>query len=104
MEEFTSPLKKWPGGFSLPAYDDFTGEMWNAWKAAVEKSPDDTINRLYCYAGLKLIDAYGKWAFETPLKEVQSWEKAPGDEKMRFVSWLGRTMQEYINELINPKG
>jgi hypothetical protein len=82
---FTSSLTKWPGSFSLPGYDDFDGEMWDAYREIMDSGmADDTINRRFCYAGLALIDKFGTWEMETiALSEMQTWAKDKKAEKDR---------------------
>lgn len=104
MEKFISPLQKWAGSFELPDYDDFTGADWNTWRDAFQSAPDDTLNRRMCYAGLTLIKKVGKWDLAIPLAEVEAWKNKPADERLRLVSWLGRSINIYIDELIDPKG
>lgn len=105
MITFTSPLKKWPGSFSLPDYDDFDGQMWDAYRKSMDGDMDDTINRRFCYAGLALIDKFGTWEMENiTLAEMQAWAKDKKAERMRLVSWVGSTIGSYIGELVDPKG
>jgi hypothetical protein len=103
-ELFVSPLDRWPGKFLLPPLDDFNGEHWAVWRTAVSEAPGDNINRLYCYAGLRLIDSLGSWQINTPIADIIKWQDDPKAERMRLVGWLGRSMNGYINELIDPKG
>jgi hypothetical protein len=82
---------------------------------------------LYCYAGLELIKAAGEWnitvlaenspsqeddsvdgieyeeRIRLPLEEVQAWEKAPEDERIKLVAWLAKTMMDYMDGIISPK-
>ena len=104
MVEFESPLKKWPGSFLLPDYDDFSGEMWDIYRQAMEATGDDTLNRKFCYAGLSLIDKVGEWCLEIELAEMQKWAKDKKAERTRLVSWVGKSVGDYIDELIDPKG
>ncbi len=92
------------------------------------------LTHLYCYAGLELIKAAGVWDItlpvengpikddgpeneadqETdsesperavlPLEEVQAWEKKPDDERIKLVAWLGRTVMDYMDDIMDPKG
>ena len=105
MIVFTSPLPKWPGSFSLPAYDDFDGQMWDAWRKLMSSESEDTLNRKFCYAGLSLIEKFGKWELEgIGLAEMRAWEKDKIAERIRLVSWVGRSIGDYIDELVAPKG
>lgn len=105
MVKFDSPLKKWPGSFSLPDYDDFDGIMWDIWRKAMDGMAEDTINRRFCFAGLILIEKIGKWEIESiTLTDVRKWEKDKKAERIRLVSWLGQSVGNYIDELIAPKG
>jgi len=106
MITFTSPLAKWPGTISLPDYDDFTGEDWNTWRKAMDGTGEnETLNRRYCFGGLKLVEKIGEWKMETiDLAEMQKWAKDKKAERTRLVSWVGKCVAEYIDELIDPKG
>lgn len=97
-------LKKWPGKFTLPDPDEFSGADWQAWRKAVSDTDFDAVNQLYGYAGLRLIDAVGKWEFAAlPLKTVQKWEKNPADERIKFISWVGREVRFYVDRhLLDP--
>jgi hypothetical protein len=103
---FESPLGKWPGSFSLPDYDDFTGADWDAWrKAMAATGEDETLNRRYCFGGLTLVGKIGEWKMETlGLAEIQKWQTDKKAERTRLVSWVGKCVAEYIDELIDPKG
>ena len=100
-----SPLKAWPGGIELPHPDEFDGLHWQTWKDGVSKPGRKAyaLTHLYCYAGLELIQAGGKWEIKIPLAEVQAWETAPGDERIKLVAWLGRTLMRYIDGIMDPK-
>lgn len=104
MEVYESPLSKWEGSFELPAFDDVDGTHWNIWRKALEKAPESTLNRRFCFAGLTLIEKAGEWNMKIPMSEVVAWEKSPQDERVRLVSWIGRSLAHYIDELIDPKG
>jgi hypothetical protein len=101
---FECKLTAWPGYFTLPALEEFTGAMWNSYRAAFDKTEDTTPNRHFCYAGLELVGLYGDWHFDIPLATVKGWHEKPDDERMMFVSWLGQIMSGYIADLIAPKG
>lgn len=103
-QTFVSPLEKWPGSFELPDHDEFTGAHWDIWRKALEAAPDNTLNRRMCYAGLALVEKCGQWNMEIPLAEVAGWKKNPAEERMYLVSWIGRSVGSYIDELIDPKG
>lgn len=101
-----SPLKAWPGGIELPQPDEFNGVHWQVWKSAVNRPGRKAyaLTHLYCYAGLELIEKAGVWNFDAPaLDEVQAWEKAPDDERIKFVAWLGRSIMGYMNGILDPK-
>lgn len=114
----TSPLARWPGSVTLPAPDLFDGRMWDAWRDGVERRKDESANRTYCYAGLALVKRFGGWQIaevttdddgervETPLalETVQSWENHPEDERIRLISWLGRSFYLYVMvDVLDPK-
>lgn len=103
---FDCPLAKWPGYFTLPALEDFTGAHWNIYRKAMDGvSGDDPIsNRHFCYGGLELIKAAGQWHLDIPLAEVAGWHKKPEEERMLLVNWIGKTILAYITDLIDPKG
>lgn len=104
MITYTSPLDSWPGDFSLPDFDDFTGDQWDTWRNAFENAPQDTLNRQFCYAGLIIIEKFGKWNMAIDLVDVKAWRQHPENERMRLVGWLGKRISDYMTELINPKG
>lgn len=99
-----SPLEAWPGEITVPCPNKFTGIMWQDWRKAIEDCEATSINRLYCYAGLKFIEKHGTWNMDITLVEVQSWEKKPAEELMMLVSWIGKHMQRYMNKILDPKG
>lgn len=99
----TSPLVRWPGVIRLPHPDEFNGEHWAAWRAAVDAQPETVISRLYCYAGLAFVEKCGTWALSVPLAEVAGWQHDPAAERIKLVSWLGREMQKYFEQVTNPK-
>jgi hypothetical protein len=109
--EFVSPLKSWPGSFSLPDPDDFSGLDWKTWKAAVDKPLREpyAYTHLFAYAGLELVARHGDWDIRTageeklPLATVQSWETSPDDERVKLISWIGREVRFYITGIIDPK-
>ena len=103
--EIASPLKAWPGNFKLPNPDSFNGVHWQAWKESVNKAKRGSyaLTHLYCYSGLELIKAAGEWEFEIPIVEVQGWEDDPAAERMRFVAWLGRSVMNYMDDIMDPK-
>jgi hypothetical protein len=100
-----SPLKAWPGNIHLPEPDDFNGTHWRIWKDAVNKPKRKAyaLTHLYCYAGLELIKATGKWQIEPPIEVVRAWEDVPDDERIKLVAWLGRTMMNYMDNIMDPK-
>lgn len=102
---YTSPMATWPGSFSLPHPDEFSREQWYAWRDMLDRHSDAKIlNRIMCYAGLELVQKYGSWDMEMPLDELAAWENGPAaDEKMRMVSWVGKSIQDYINAILDPK-
>lgn len=104
MEKFESKLAKWPGFFTLPDYDDFDGEMWETWNKIQVDTPNTQINRFYCYAGLKLIEAIGEWHFDIPLTEIAGWQNDKKAERIRFVSWIGKQVNNYHLAIVDPKG
>ncbi len=91
------------------------------------------LTHLYCYAGLELITVAGEWNITLPvesgpiqeddpgtetdqepeieeeeqvilsLEEVQAWENAPEDERVKLVAWLGKTMMGYMDDIMDPK-
>jgi hypothetical protein len=101
----TSPLKAWPGKIELPNPDDFNGVNWQSWKASVNrpKRKSYALTHLYCYAGLELISAAGEWDIDVPLADVQAWEDAPEDERIKLVAWLGRSVMDYMDSIMDPK-
>ena len=103
--EAASPLKAWPGSWTLPDSDEFNGEHWRVWKDAVNKPKRKAyaLTHLYCYAGLELVAAAGSWDMSLPLEEVQAWENAPADERIKLVAWIGRTVMGYMDEIHAPK-
>jgi hypothetical protein len=103
--EAVSPLKAWKGKWSLPHSDEFNGEHWRVWKDSVNrpKRKSYALTHLYCYAGLELIAAAGEWDMSVLLEEVQAWEDAPVDERIKLVAWIGRTMMGYMDEIHDPK-
>ena len=100
-----SPLKAWPGDVLLPLQDDFNGVHWRAWKDSVNRAKRKSyaLTHLYCYAGLELIQAAGDWGIEVPVADVQAWEDAPEDERIKLVAWLGRSMMNYMDDIMDPK-
>ncbi len=100
-----SPLKSWVGSIGLPKPDDFSGAHWRVWKDAVNrpKRKAYALTHLYCYAGLELIKAAGEWELKPPLEEVQAWENAPDDERLKLVAWLGKTIMGYMDSIMDPK-
>ena len=100
-----SPLKAWPGKFELPDPNDFSGVHWQTWKASVNRAKRKSyaLTHLYCYAGLELIQTAGVWELDIPIDEVQAWEKAPEDERIKLVAWVGRTLMGYIDGIMDPK-
>ena len=118
-----SPLKAWAGSIGLPKPDDFDGVHWRVWKGAVNKPERKAyaLTHLYCYGGLEVIKAAGAWdlnkkvgvdnsgdkpidLFEPlPLEEVQAWENAPEDERIKLVAWLGKTVMGYMDDIVDPK-
>lgn len=97
------PLAAWPGRITLPDPNFFDGLMWQKWRRAVADTEVDEVNRLYAYAGLKLIDGVGEWAFAISIKTVMGWEKRPADERIKFVSWIGREVRRYVDrQLLDP--
>ncbi len=107
-----SPLKSWPGKIELPDPDDFSGIHWQSWKAGINKPSrkSSAMVHVYCYAGLELIEAAGVWDVSDsdgealPLADVQAWEKAPEDERIKLVAWLGRSVMGYMDGIMDPKG
>ena len=100
-----SPLKAWPGTIELPKPDEFNGIHWRAWKASVNmpKRKAYALTHLYCYSGLELIRAAGKWDIDLSLDEVLAWEDSPEDERIKLVAWLGRTTMNYMDGIMDPK-
>jgi hypothetical protein len=109
-----SPLKAWPGGIELPNPDDFNGVHWQVWKDAFneKKRKGYAITHVNCYAGLELlasvdgwniVAAVGKGTKALPIEEVQAWETEPENERVKLVAWLGRTMLNYMDVIIDPK-
>ena len=100
-----SPLKAWSGSIGLPKPDDFDGVHWRVWKDGVNKSGRQAyaVTHLYCYAGLELIKAAGEWELLPSLDEVQAWENAPEDERIKLVAWVGKTMMDYMDGIVSPK-
>jgi hypothetical protein len=131
MRTYTSQLKAWPGEFSLPAGDDFTGAHWKAWRKAAEMPLREGYSNIhfYGYSGLDLIKQYGNWKIERvvgtkkeevekngkattveipiieplPLSEVMGWEYNPDEEKTKLIAWIGVEFKYYINGIIDPK-
>lgn len=107
QETIKSPLARWPGEIKLPAPDEFTGEHWQTWRTAVDqtnKAGVEEVNRLFAYAGAAFIEKHGEWAIKgVTLAEFKSWQNAPAKEMMRFASWLGKSMRDYITDITNPK-
>lgn len=133
MLTIKSPLKAWTGSIKLPEPDEFNGVHWRVWKNGVNKEGRKAyaLTHLYCYAGLELIKAAGEWNItrpvensptqedETeadqeadiedklrvllPLKEVQTWENAPEEERIKLVAWLAKTMMGYMDDIVSPK-
>ena len=104
--DIKSPLKAWPGSISLPLPDEFSGVHWKTWKDAINRAKRKSyaITHLYCYAGLELIQAHGEWDISIPLADVQAWEDAPEDERIKLVAWLGRSVMGYMDDIMDPKG
>lgn len=110
-KEFISPLKAWPGKFTLPDPNEFNRNHWDAWKAAVQQpkrsSYSDT--HLFGYAGLDLVARYGTWAIldgtgePLPIPTVRSWEDDPEAERMKLISWIGREIMYYNAAIVDPK-
>jgi hypothetical protein len=100
-----SPLKAWAGSIELPKPNDFSGVHWRVWKEAVNrpKRKPYALTHLYCYAGLELIKAGGAWKLKVSLEDVQAWEDAPEDERIKLVAWLGRTIMGYMDDIMDPK-
>ena len=105
MLEIKSPLTAWSGSIKLPEPDEFSGLNWQTWRDSVNrpKRKDYALTHLYCYSGLELIQAAGEWELEIPLSEVQKWETDPENERIKLVAWLGRTMMQYIDGIVDPK-
>ena len=103
-----SPLKRWPGSVGMPQPDDFNGKHWQSWRTAVDdtsKAGVEEVNRLYAYAGAVFIAQHGEWHIKgVTLAEFQGWQNEPSKEMIRFVSWVGKSMRDYITEITNPKG
>ena len=102
-----SPLKTWPGSIELPNPDEFNGLQWQIWKGAVSGAGRKSyaLTHLHCYAGLELVKKAGAWNIDgVTLEEVQGWAKNPEDERVRLVSWLGKTLMDYMNDIMDPKG
>jgi len=100
-----SPLISWTGSIGLPEPDEFNGNHWQTWKKAVNRPKRQAyaLTHLYCYAGLELIKAAGKWEMSLPIEEVQAWEAEPEDERIKLVAWLGRTLMTYMDNIMDPK-
>ena len=101
-----SPLKLWPGRIELVHPDEFRGTHWNMWRQCVDgHDRHTTVNRLMGYAGVQFIEkSAGSWAIEgLTLAEVKAWETNPDDELIKVISWLGRSFQEYIKAVTDPK-
>ena len=101
-----SPLEAWPGSIELPLPEEFNGVHWKTWKDAVSKPKRKSyaLTHLHCYAGLELIKAAGAWNIEAPaLDEVQAWEGKPEDERIKLVAWVGRSVLNYMNDIMDPK-
>ena len=102
--EIVSPLASYPGRLVLPLPDDFSGVMWRDWRKAVEDTEAETVNRLYGYAAARFIKKHGQWKLEgLSLADFQKWETDPRAERIKPVSWVGRSMQRYIDLIIDPK-
>jgi len=101
-----SPLKAWPGKIELPDPNDFSGVHWQTWRKEFSKPSRKAMAlvHVYCYSGLELIRTAGEWELEIPIEDVQAWEKAPEDERIKLVAWIGRTVQGYMDEILDPKG
>lgn len=119
MTEFTSPLKAWPGRFTLPDPDDFSRVHWDAFKDSFNK-PARTVYadiHHYGYAGLELIEKFGKWDMKAvikdssteeeteklPISAVRSWETSPAAERTKLIAWIGREIDRYISRVVDPK-
>jgi hypothetical protein len=112
-----SPLKNFPGDFSLPEPDEFNRLHWDTWKEGVNRplrSSYAVYTHLHGYAGLELVKKHGSWnirevtgedgeSAELPLGVVQSWEFDPAAEKTRFIAFIGREVTRYIENIIDPK-
>lgn len=105
MFELTSPLKAWPGTIKLPEPDDFSGTSWRVWKDSVNrpKRSQYALTHLYCYSGLELIEVSGEWDLKIPLAEVKAWEDDPDAERIKLVAWVGRSMMDYMDGIMDPK-
>lgn len=105
MTEFISPLKAWPGRFTLPDPDNFSGTQWKVYKDSVNRplrsSYADT--HLFGYAALEMIARFGQWEVGIPIKEVQSWETNPDEERVKLIAWIGREFNRYMVRIIDPK-
>lgn len=102
---FESPLTRWPGYFTLPNPEEFTGAHWNLYRKSFDRAAGEftSPNRHFCYSGLDLIKAAGEWKLDIPLAEVDSWRKQPEEERILLVSWIGNCISGYITGLVSPK-
>lgn len=129
MTEFKSPLKTWPGSFTLPDPDDFSGVHWKAYKDSVNKAIRAEYivaeTHRYGYSCLEFIADHGSWnitvitGYETeeidgrktekpivavlPLPVVRSWETNPDEERTKLIAWIGREFNRYMMRIVDPK-
>lgn len=103
---YESPLAVWPGSITLPHPDEYSRLHWDTWRNGIEKPLRQSYSfmHMYAYSGLEFLKAYDGWGLEIPLEDVQAWERNPEDERVKLIAWLGRTLQDYMREIIDPKG
>lgn len=105
MKEFTSFLKAWPGKFSLPEPDDFSGLHWKVYKDGLNKPLRSAYadTHRFAYTALEMIARHGAWEMEIPIEEVQAWETDPAAERIKLIAWVGYEFNRYMVGIIDPK-
>lgn len=112
MIVFESPFETWPGSFSLPAYEDFTGQMFNEYRDGMNARNDKDqskyahdLRRKAAFVGIEWIKKYGSWDIDgVSVNDIAAWESDPAQERPKLVAWIGQNIGKYYNDVLDPNG
>lgn len=105
---FDSPLRAFPGWFSLPDPDIFTDEHWRAWRgklrtAGALAADNDDATWSFDIAAALLVSEIGEWHIDGADLPMMCVPEHAGKVPLKIRRWLGHRVEEYILGITNPK-